>query len=298
MFNAKHWFLGVAVVGAASGLPLALAHARQGGKVDVLHVGTTGTLTAEKQNDKEKAALAALTGFIKDETGYTNDITRQKGWKELTDKLTSGELHIGVYQGYEFAWATKDCPDLKPLALAVNLYRNPTVHVLTNKDNSATDFAGLKGQSVVWPDTAQPFLRLFAQREARAQGKELNEFFGKNTTQTNLEDCIDDVVDGVVQVVVVDRAALEAFKQRKPARFSKLKEVAKSPPLPPLVIAYYGSSLDNAEVKDLQDRLVNAGKTEKGKTLLTLFHMTAFSAVGDDFEALLVETRKQFPAAK
>ena len=298
MFNAKHGFLRVALVGAAIGLPLALASARQGGKVDVLHVGTSGTLTAETQNDNEKGALASLKGFIKDVTGYNNDITREKGWKELTDKLASGELHIGVYQGYEFAWATNDCPDLKPLALAVNLYRYPTVHILTNRDNPATDFAGLKGQSVVLPDRGQPFLRLFAQREARAQGKELNEFFAKTATQASVEDCIDDVVDGTVQVVVVDRAALEAFKQSKPGRFKKLKEVAKSPPLPPLVIAYYGSVLDSAEVKNIQDQLVAAGKAEKGKTLLMLFHMTAFNAVGDDFEGVLAETRKVFPAPK
>jgi hypothetical protein len=121
LFNAKHGFLRVALVGAAIGLPLALASARQPGKVDVLHVGTSGRLRAETQNDNEKGELASMKGFIKDVTGYDNDITREKGWKELTDKLATGELHIGVYQGYEFAWATKDCPDLKPLALAVNL---------------------------------------------------------------------------------------------------------------------------------------------------------------------------------
>jgi ABC-type phosphate/phosphonate transport system substrate-binding protein len=292
MFHAKHKFTRIVVVGAALGLPWALA-ARQ--KVDVLRIGTSGALTTEKQNDKEKAALVSLRGFIKDVTGYNNDITRETDWKELTDKLTSGERHIGVYQGYEFAWATKDHPDLKPLALAVNSNRYPTVHILTNKDNPATGFADLKGQALVLPDNGQPFLRLFAQRQARVQGKDLSDFFAKITTVASVEDCIDDVVDGTLQVAIIDRAALEAYGQRKPGRFKKLKEVAKSAPLPPLVIAYFGNSLDEAEVKKLQDQLMKAGKTEKGKTMLNLFHMTDFTAVGDDFEAVLAETRKQFP---
>jgi ABC-type phosphate/phosphonate transport system substrate-binding protein len=292
MFLAKHKFIRVVLVGVALGLPSALA-ARQ--KVDVLRVGTSGALTTEKQNDKEKAALVSLKGFIKEVTGYNNEITRETDWKELTDKLTSGERHIGVYQGYEFAWATKDHPDLKPLALAVNLHRYPTVHVLTNKENPATGFGDLKGQALVLPDNGQPFLRMFAQREARAQGKALGDFFAKITTLASVEDCIDDVVDGTVQVAIIDLAALEAYSQRKPGRFKKLKEVAKSPPLPPLVIAYFGSTLDDAEVKNLQDQLMKAGKTEKGKTMLNLFHMTDFATAGDDFEAVLAETRKQFP---
>ncbi len=292
MFLAKHKFIAVVLVGASLGLPWALA-ARQ--KVDVLRIGTTGALATEKQTDKEKSALVSLKSFIKEVTGYNNDITRETDWKELTEKLTSGERHIGVYQGYEFAWATKDHPDLKPLAVAVNLYRYPTVHVVANKDNPAVGFADLKGQALVLPDSGQPFLRLFAQREARAQGKDLSDFFAKITTQANVEDCIDDVVDGTVQAAVIDRAALEAFKQRKPGRFKKLKEIAKSPPMPPLVVAYFGSSLDESEVKNLQDQLLKAGKTEKGRIMLNLFHMTDFNVVGDDFEGVLAETRKQFP---
>ena len=43
--------------------------------------------------------------------------------RELADKMTKGELQLGVFQGYEFAWAQEKQPQLKPLALAVNVYR-------------------------------------------------------------------------------------------------------------------------------------------------------------------------------
>jgi ABC-type phosphate/phosphonate transport system substrate-binding protein len=293
---SKHWRRYVfrpVLLAAVVSVPLALADARQA-KVDVLHIGTSGNLTSEK-GQREKGALESLKSFIKEETGFNNDITRQKDWQELADKMAKGQLHIGVFQGYEFAWAQKDHADLKALALTVNLYRYPVVYVVTNKDDPAKDFAGLTGHSLALPDTGQPYLRLFVERECKAQGKDMKEFFSKVTADKGVEDCLDDVVDGMVQAAVVDRAALEAFKQRKPGRFAKLKEIAKSPPLPPVVIAYYDKVLDDATLKRFRDSLLAAGKTEKGKTMLTLFHITGFDPVPDDFDKVLADTRKEFP---
>jgi ABC-type phosphate/phosphonate transport system substrate-binding protein len=179
--------------------------------------------------------------------------------------------------------------------LAVNLYRYPIVYVVTNKDNAAKDFVGLQGQSLALPDTGQPYLRLFVEEQSKAKGKDLKDFFSKITSEQSVEDALDDVVDGKVQTVVVDRAALEAYKQRKPGRFNKLKEVAKSEPLPPVVIAAFDNVLDDATQKRLKMGLLTASTKEKGKTMLTLFHLTGFDAVPDDFDKVLAQTRKAFP---
>src|SRR5207244_6848780 len=62
------------------------------------------------------------------------------------------------------------------------------------------------------------------------RSSDLKTFFPKITSPENTEDALDDVVDGVVQAAVVDRAGLEAYKRRKPGRFNRLKEVARSQP--------------------------------------------------------------------
>src|SRR5262245_59459067 len=80
-------------------------------KVDVLRIGTSGGLAPEK---KESSALETLKGFIKEETGLDNEILRQKDWRELVEKLGKGELHLGVLQGFEYAWAQEKHPELKP----------------------------------------------------------------------------------------------------------------------------------------------------------------------------------------
>jgi ABC-type phosphate/phosphonate transport system substrate-binding protein len=207
------------VLGALSGR----AVQGQQAKIDVLHVGTSGTLTGDPSGSREKTALETLQSFIKEETGLDNDILRQKSWRELADKMSKQQLHLGVFQGYEFAWAQEQHPKLKPLAVAVNVYTYPLAYLVVKRDNPAKDFAGLKGQSLAIPATGALYLNLFAERQAQHSGKALEAFFSKVSHPDNVEDALDDVVDGVLKAVVTDRAALEAYKRRKPGRFQPVE---------------------------------------------------------------------------
>jgi len=178
----------------------------------------------------------------------------------------------------------------------VNVYRYPVAYVVTQRDNAVKDFDGLKGQSISIPSGVQRFLRLYAERQCQARGKKPEEFFAKVTAPENAEDAVDDVVDGVVQATVVDRAALEAYKNRKPGRFKKLKQIAHSQPFPPPLVAYYGNVLDEGTRERFRQGLLDAGTKDKGQTMLTMFRLTGFEAVPEDFDKVLAETRKNYPA--
>jgi ABC-type phosphate/phosphonate transport system substrate-binding protein len=268
----------------------------QSTKLDILRIGTSGTITPSgNDRKKEEAALATLKSFIKEETGLNNDILREMGWNELADRMAKGQLHIGVFQGQEFAWAQEKYPDLKPLAIAINVYRYPVVYVVVKKNNPVKDFAGLKGQSLSLPNIGEDCLHLFVERQCQMQGKAPNTYFSKVLTPDNVEDALDDVVDGAVQAAVVDRVALEAFKNRKPGRFNQLKPVAESQPFPPPVVAFYDKKLDAPTLKRLEDGLLNAHRKEKGETMLTLFRLTGFETAPSDFGKVLADTRKAYP---
>jgi ABC-type phosphate/phosphonate transport system substrate-binding protein len=276
-------------------IPAGTATAQQA-KLDVLRIGTSGSLTGEAPGGpKEKSGMDTLKSFIKDETGLDNEILREKDWQELAEQLAKKKLQLAVFQGYEFAWAREKYPDLKPLAVAVNVYKYPVAYVVSARTNPAKDFAGLKGQSLAVPASGAGFLRLFVERQSEANAKKANEFFSKITTADNVEDALDDLVDGKVQAVVVDRAGLEAYKRRKPGRFKQLKEVAQSKPFPPALVAYYDSALDEATLRRFKDGLLGAAGKEKGQTLLTLFRLTGFQDVPDDFDRVLADTRKAYP---
>jgi ABC-type phosphate/phosphonate transport system substrate-binding protein len=262
------------------------------GKFNVLRIGTSGTL-AEK-GDKQ-GAMESLKAFIKEETGFENEILRQKDWQELLDKMVKGELQLGVFEGYEFAWAQEKRPELKPLALSVNVYVYPVAYVVTNQKHKAKSFADLQGQTLALPTSSPRSLQLFVERQCQAAGKKPETFFSKITTPDNVEDALDDVVDDVVQVTVADRAALEAFKRRKPGRFKNIKEVVHSNPFPPPLVAYYDKVLDEATRERFRNSLLTANRKEKGEMMLTLFGLTGFALPPADFDKVVAETRKTYP---
>jgi ABC-type phosphate/phosphonate transport system substrate-binding protein len=285
-------YLGLVLAASALATLLAVSGAssdERQAKVDVLRIGTSGALTEEKLED---SAMETLKGFIKEETGFENEIVRMKDWREVAEKMAKGDLHLGVFQGYEYAWAQEKYPELKPLGLAVNVYTYPVAYVVTQRDSKGKGFGDLQGQSFSIPATGQRYLRLFVERQCEPLGKKVDAFFSKITTPDNVEDALDDVVDGTVGGVVVDRAGLEAFKRRKPGRFNKLKEVARSDPFPPPLVAYHGKTLDDATRERFRTALLNANKKEKGEMMLTLFRLTGFVAVPDDFDKVATQTRK------
>jgi hypothetical protein len=102
-------------------------------------------------------------------------------------------------------------------------------------------------------------------------------------------------VDGQVQVTVVHRAALEAYQRRKPGRFNRLREVVRSQPFPPAVVAYYQAGLDEATLRRCEDGLLGAARKEKGEMLLALSRLTGFETTRADVGRVVADTRKAYP---
>lgn len=264
----------------------------------VLRIGSTTSMTGNSDSAQEKAGHETLKNFIKEETGLNNEIAAQDPWHEVAAKLAGGKIHLGVFQGYEFAWAQEKSPELKPLAVGINVYRYPVAIVLVKRDNAAKDFADLKGKTLAVPATAQAFLRLFVDRSCEACSLKADSFFSRVTAAENVEDALDDIVDGKGEATVIDQAAVDAYKRRKPGRFNQLKEVARSQPFPPVVVAYCGSVLDAKTLAKFKESLLNANRKDKGELLLTLSRLSSFETPADDFGRVLVETRKSYPPTK
>jgi len=263
----------------------------------VLRIGTGADLVTDSSAEKEEAGRDTLGKFIHKETGLSNEITTEPNYRQLAEKLNAGQLHVGVFLGHQFAWARERYPRLQALAVAVNGYPSRYLHVVSRSDSKAANFAGLAGQALALPRISQGYSELFIDRQSALQGKEAADFFERITHPENFEIALDDVVDGVVQTAVVDRVALDAYKRRKPGRFSQLKEVARSAALPSSVIAVREAGLDADTMARFRDGLVNARKKTEGQRLLTLFRLTSFELPPKDFERLLAETRKAYPPA-
>src|SRR5262249_37083084 len=106
----------------------------------------------------------------------------------------------------------------------------------------------------------------------------------------------DDVVDGIVQVAVVDRVGLEAHRRRKAGPFKRLKKAACSDALPPPLVAGYQGSLHKSTLPRFRDGLLNAHRRDEGQRLLNLFKLSSVETVPNDFDQVLAATRKTYPS--
>lgn len=264
-------------------------------KPKVLHIGSSGTIALNESKAREETAMQMLHDFIKSETGFENEIVTEKNYDEMAQKMAAGKLELGVFQGYEYAWAKEKYPKLVPLAVAVNVYPYRYAIIIVRADSKATKFTELAGQALAEPQAGLGQLPLLVERQVQAAGGNADKFFSKITHPGTIEEALDDVVDGAVQAAVVDRVGLESYKRRKPGRFAQLKELMRSQPLPPPLVAYYDQVVEQPTLDKFKDGLINARKKEKGQRLLTLFKLTGFMPPPKDLEQIVSETQKAYP---
>lgn len=287
-FRSKRVAISIAALVAVAAWATAENQARP------LRIGSSGGMGPSETGAKEKAGMETLRSFIKEETGLENEITRESDWRELVANMNDGKVQLGVFPGHEFAWAVEENSKIKPLAIAVNVHRYPVAFAVARKDSNVKDLRGLQGKTVALPKTSPPFVRLYLDREAQAAGSKADQFYGAVSTVDEAETALDDVVDGKAQAGVMERAALEAYKRRKPGRFAQLKEIGHSRPFPPTVIAYVDGNLDGATLERFRKGLIGANRKERGQALLTLFRLTGFETVPEDFSRVLAETGKAY----
>jgi ABC-type phosphate/phosphonate transport system substrate-binding protein len=268
------------------------------GKNPVLHIGTTETVVEENvpEGSDDTAVGDIYRQFIQAETGFDSDIVALENHEVLAERLASGRVQLGVFMGYEFSWAQARHPKLKVLAIGVNQdsYRYPTLVV--RRGGPASDLADLKGKTLGLPRSGNGYARLFVAAQSRLAGQDPHAFLGHINSFEDVETPLDDLVDGTEQAVVVDRLGLEAYQRRKPARFARLKKLSESTPMPAALIAYYDGHVDPQTVTRLRDGLTNAHREQKGEQLLMLFRLTRFDPPSRDFERVLADTRKAYPA--
>jgi len=226
-------------------------------------------------------------------TGLTGDLTVAGGPLTVARQLKDDKLQLGVFHGFEYAWAHEKHPDLKPLMLAVDAKHQQRAYVLVRKDSPAASFDDLKGKQIALPRRSREHSRLFLEQLTNGKPKE---FFKGVTTPNTVEAALDELAQKKVDAAVVDTYGLEFYKDLRPGVFARLRTVAESDQIPPTVIAYRPGALPEATVTKIREGLRTAHKTEAGRDMLKMWKMTDFEAVPGNFEQTLAAALKAFPA--
>jgi ABC-type phosphate/phosphonate transport system substrate-binding protein len=237
-----------------------------------------------------RALMMAQTG-VKSHVVPTQDALR------LGRDLAENKIHIVLFHGFEFAWAKHECADLRPMMIALHQKSAMRACLVAAADSPIRSFPELKGKSLALPRFTQEHCWLYLERACKQAGQaESKNFFSSLTHPRDAEVALDDLTEGKIQAAIVDNVALDSYRQRKPARFNRLKVVQESEIFPAAVIGYRAGSLDKATVKLFQEGLLSGQHTALGRQLLTLWKITSLEIAPADFDKCLEKTLKAYPA--
>jgi len=263
-----------------------------------LRVGIMASFYRDRPEETVKTTVESFKELILAHTGFQGDPVKVESFEKLGEDLTKDRMQLGVFFGHEFAWAREKYPELKPLVIVVNQIPYQRAYLLVRKDDKLSAFSDLKGKSLAIARHTHEPCYLFLERKCQATGVKMEDFFPKITHPDNVEAALDDLVDGTVGAALVDEVAISSYKRRKPGRFAKLNELERFPIFPAGVVAYLTDKWNDADLKSIRDALLNAHQNAEGRQLLTMWRLTGFEPVPEDYDERLKGIAKEYPLPK
>jgi ABC-type phosphate/phosphonate transport system substrate-binding protein len=269
--------------------------ARESTRPGVLRIGLIGTLFRDTSEPLIQVMMRPFKSLLEAQAGVTGHLVASGDADKLGRQLKDDEVQLGVFHGFEFAWARLKDPKLKPLLIVVNQHRFLRAHLVVRRESKVEGTDSLKGQVVALARRSREHCRLYLERRCVPPGSTPQQFFARVTAPLDAEDALDDLVDGSVEAVVVDASELEGYQKRKPNRSSRVKTLHQSEPFPCGVIAYYPGSVSESLLQRVREGMIAAKNTRRGQQLLEMCRITAFEAVPDDYEQMLSDIVKAYP---
>jgi ABC-type phosphate/phosphonate transport system substrate-binding protein len=296
MARARFGFLILVVAGGAGLAATAPAAENEANRPGTVRIGMVSSLFRDTPEPLVQSMMQPFGVLMESQTGLTGKLMAAGGAARLGKLLAEDQVQLGVFHGFEFGWARQKYPDLRPLMIAVNQEHHLHALILVRADASAQTLADLKGRSLAVPLHTRGHCHLYLEHCCQLAGLEPEKFFAKITAPANVEDALDDLVDNLVQAALVDGTALDCYHRRKPVRFAKLRTLQRSETFPAAVVAYHPGSLDDATLRRFREGMLNANKGVLGRQFLTLWKLTGFEPIPDDYEQTLANILKAYPA--
>jgi ABC-type phosphate/phosphonate transport system substrate-binding protein len=261
-----------------------------------VRIGLPRSLFRDVPEPLVRAASQPFRTLLEAQTGVRGDLVLAENAEELGKRLADGRVQVGVFYGHEFARVQRRHAQLQPLVIAVNQQRQLRAVIVVRSDCPAGTFADLRGRSIAVPRGSREHCRFFLDRHCQRLDKTPTQFFARVTDPANVEDAVDDVVDGLVDAAVVDGVGLSCYERRKPGRFARLRPLQRSEAFPATVIAYRPGAVADELVQRFRAALLNANQTARGRQMLTLWKLTAFEPVPEDYAQTLADILRSYPS--
>jgi len=265
----------------------------------LIRIGLIRSLFRDTSKPLMQVIMRPFKALMESATGMSGQLVAAGEAKDLAQRLKSGDCQLGIFHGFEFAWARMELPELKPLLIAVpKQQRCLRAHVVVRAEGGPKSVADLKGQVVALPYMSREHCRLFLERRCVPPGNSPNSFFSRVAIPRDATDAIDDVLAGSATAAIIDDGDLEAYRSQFPEYFAKLKVLLQSEAFPCAVIAYYPGKLSQALLDRFREGMLSAKDSRQGRQMMQLCRISSFEDVPDDFDKMLDDIAKAYPPTK
>lgn len=234
--------------------------------------------------------------LMKEFTGLNGKLKVGGSPFDVARNLEDGKIHLGVFQGVEFAWVQAKHPRIKPIMVA--LYQNKNLHaqLLVRKDSGIESFADLKNKDVAFPKKSKEHCRVFMDRHCNECGEcAPRSYFGNLCQPSSIETALDQLAEGKCHAVIGDKVDVEFFCRVKPGVFNQLKIVRTSEAFPAGVICCIDGELDAKTIEQFRRGMLRANKNERGREMMGMFRITSFEHVPADYQQNLEDILRAYP---
>jgi ABC-type phosphate/phosphonate transport system substrate-binding protein len=260
---------------------------------EALQIALPRTLFRDIPDSTLKFAGKTYQTLMQQQIGMPGNVIHLPDAMSVAEQLDKGNLHLGVFQGFEFAWARAKYPSLQPLVVAVQHHRPIQACLVVPADSPAKTLADLKGGNLAIPVGTRDHAYLYLGKLHTAC--KCDQSICKLTKPGNPVDALDDVIDGVLDGALVDGGALESFKTHTPGRAKRLKVIAESEQFPQGVIAYKAGQVDEGTLKKCRDGLLGSEKNPRATVILRMIKLKGFEPPPADYDNQLKQTQEAYP---
>lgn len=249
--------------------------------------------------DVPKPILIAMSepfrGLMLKQTGMSGDVEFCANSACLAGKLKDRSITVGVFHGFEYAWAKSVDPNLQPILVTVPHGRKVQAMIVVKSDGELKKPADLKGPTIVIPKNLKAHAQLFLDK-IRAQNPGIQ--LAPNSATLTAEEALTAVANGTEKAVITDIATLNGYKNLQPGAANQLRLIAESEQFPVAVIATSKGTLADEHIDRVRNGLAGASKTAQGRTMLMMWSLKGFEPAPADYDDQCKKILAHYPAPK
>jgi ABC-type phosphate/phosphonate transport system substrate-binding protein len=262
-----------------------------------IHVGIVKSLFHGAREPAMQALMKPFGLLVESQTGLNVEVEAVVDPIVLARQLAEHRIQIGVFNGVEFAWTVSKYPSFQPVVIAINQQPYLRACLVVRAESKATGFGSLRGSKLDFSPLTRLHCHMYLERQCALSGQpDPHRFFSPLHETDHDEEALDDVVDRLADGAVVDEVALKRYKRRKPSRMSQLNVLDRSSLFPASVIVCDSGTFDRGTLQQLRKGLLEARNRPFGIHLMTMWKMTAFEPVPDNYARMLADISKIYPS--